>query len=197
MGDDVMKRKRVVSIGCIFILFVSLCFSNAFARKVKGVDFPETATIEGKACKLNGVGIRKKLIINVYLGGLYLEKPTKNATMVIASDQVKQVAMHFLYKEVRADQLVEAWNEGFEKNAGNAVSSMKDRIARFNGYFNEPMKKGETMAMTYVPGKGTEVKIKGSVKGVIEGEDFMRALFSIWFGQYPPSNGLKEGMLGE
>ena len=29
------------------------------------------------------------------------------------------------------------------------------------------------------------------------GEQFMRALFSVWFGTHPPSGGLKEGMMGE
>ena len=168
------------------------------ALKVKGVNIPESATIEGKTCKLNGAGIRKKLIINVYIGALYLEKPTKNAAAVISSDQMKRVAMNFLYKEVTAEQLVDAWNEGFEKNnSGDAVSSLKDKINLFNGFFTEPMKKGETMSFTYVPGKGTEVKIKGRVKGNIEGADFMKALFAVWFGPYPPSKGLKEGMLGE
>ena len=67
----------------------------------------------------------------------------------------------------------------------------------FNGFFKESAKKGEKIVITYIPGKGTEVSIKGQVKGVIEGKDFMEAMFSIWFGPYPPSKGLKKGMLGD
>ena len=167
------------------------------AREVKGVNFPETVLIQGKSCKLIGVGIRKKLIINVYLGALYLEKPTKSATEVISSNQTKQIVMHFLYKEVTAEQLLEAWNEGFEKNAGSKVASLKGDINRFNGFFTQSMKEGEKIVITYSPGIGAEVKIKGRVAGTIEGRAFMEALFSIWFGPSPPSKGLKEGVLGD
>ena len=192
-----MKRKHSIIPG-IIMLFLFVCISDTCAaREVKGVNLPETVSIQGTSCKLMGVGIRKKLIINVYLGALYMSQPVQSASQAISIDQVKRITMYFLYKEVRADQLVDAWNEGFEKNAGNSLAVLKDKINLFNGYFTEPMKKGETMHLTYIPGKGTEVNIKGIVKGVIEGKDFMEALFSIWFGPYPPSKGLKEGMLGE
>ena len=145
-----------------------------------------------------GVGIRKKFIIKVYLGALYLEKSTQSSQQVIASEQTKRIVMHFLYKEVKADQLVESWIEGFEKNSSKAkVAALKNKINRFNSLFNESVKKGETIILTYTPGQGTEVIIKNVKKGAIEGHDFMEALFAIWFGPYPPSKGLKEGMLGE
>ena len=191
-----MKSHLIFS--AVFMLFFSMfSFNSGLAREVKGVNFPETTIIQGTTCKLMGVGIRKKLIINVYLGALYIAQPTNNASNVISTDQIKRVSIHFLYKEVTTDQLIEAWNEGFEKNAGNALVSLKEKINKFNGFFTEPMKKDETMVITYIPGHGTEVTIKGQVKGVIEGRDFMEALFSIWFGPNPPSNGLKNGMLGD
>ena len=190
--------KKIACLTCLLFLSLLLMLPDTGdARNLKGVEFPETAAIDGVSCTLMGVGIRKKLIINVYLGALYLEKPTKSDAQVIASDQTKRIAMHFLYKEVRADQLIEAWNEGFQKNAPDKIPALKTKIDRFNGFFTASMKSGDTMAITYRPGKGTEVVIKGKTAGVIEGKDFMEALFSIWFGKYPPSDGLKEGMLGE
>ena len=86
----------------MFVL-IPFTINTVGAKEVKGVDFPETTTISGTTCKLIGVGIRKKIIFNVYLGALYLEKPTNNSTVVISSDQIKRVVMHFLYKEVSAD----------------------------------------------------------------------------------------------
>ena len=188
-----MKRHAFITILSICILFPS----GGYARKLKGVDFPETVSIDGSASKLMGVGIRKKLIINVYLGALYLEKPTKNPSLVIKSDQIKRIIMHFLYKEVGADQLVEAWNEGFAKNSSGSVAVLKNKIATFNSFFTAPVKSGERIIIEYHPGKGTEVTIKGKSVGVIQGKDFMEALFAIWFGPSPPSKGLKKGMLGK
>jgi len=192
-----MKKRTFIFPLWVFFSLILLSLDAADARTVKGIEFPEEITIDGKTCRLNGVGIRKKFVISVYAGGLYLEKPTGNPSEVISSEQVKRVSMRFIYKEVRADQLVEAWNEGFEKNAGKAVSQLRDKISRFNAFFDEPVRKGESVELTYIPGKGTEVKIKGRVRGVVEGSDFMRALFSVWFGPNPPSQALKEGMLGK
>jgi hypothetical protein len=40
------------------------------------------------------------------------------------------------------------------------------------------------------------VGVNGTVKGTIAGDDFGRALFSIWLGSRPPNPGLKAGLLG-
>ncbi|MBA7560526.1 hypothetical protein ES708_02152 [subsurface metagenome] len=191
-----MKRNATVFFGCLLCCLVLFPGERCLAKKVKGVNFSETLTIKGTSCKLVGVGIRKKLVINVYLGGLYMAQPSTAADEVISSDQTKRMMLHFLYKEVTAEQLIEAWNEGFEKNAGQSVSALKEKIALFNSFFTESAKKGEMIIITYLPGEGTQVVINGNLKGTIEGTDFMKALFSIWFGQFPPSKGLKKGMLG-
>ena len=188
-----MKKLLLLSSLCMAILFTG----TGYARTVKKVNFPESVSINGTSCSLNGVGIRKKLIINVYIGALYLEKPSKNPSFVISSEQTKRIIMHFLYKEVRADQLIEGWNEGFEKNSPGKVAALKEEINRFNAFFTVPMISGERIVITYSPGKGTEVVIKGKMVGVIKGKDFMEALFSIWFGPSPPTKRLREGMLGK
>ncbi|MFC1561069.1 chalcone isomerase family protein [Candidatus Latescibacterota bacterium] len=171
--------------------------NSGLARELKGVNFPETITIQETNCKLVGLGIRKKLIINVYIGALYMVQPAKNAPDVISANQIKRITMHFLYKEVTYEQLVEAWNEGFEKNTGNALKTIQNEINIFNGFFTESVKKGDTIVLTYIPEQGTEVVIKNNMKGIIKGQDFMEAVFSIWFGPHPPNKGLKKGMLGE
>ena len=184
---------KTVLAACV-IIFVS--GANGWALEIKGVTFPETISISGTNCTLVGAGIRKKLIISVYAGALYMSSPSTNASTVISSDQTKRMSLQFIYSEVTSEQLIEAWNEGFNANAGSSVNALKNKINTFNSYFSESARKGDTIIITYIPGKGTEVAIKNSVKGVIEGKDFMQALFSIWFGPKPPTKGLKNGMLG-
>jgi hypothetical protein len=41
-----------------------------------------------------------------------------------------------------------------------------------------------------------EVAAQGTVRGRVPGEDFARALFTIWFGPNPSDANLKRGMLG-
>jgi hypothetical protein len=184
---------KTLLVACVIIIISG---TNGWALKIKGVTFPESISISGTNCTLVGAGIRKKLVISVYAGALYMSSPSTNASTVISSDQTKRMSLQFIYKEVTSEQLIEAWNDGFKANAGSSVNALKGKIDTFNGYFTESVRKGDTIIITYIPGKGTEVAIKNSVKGVIEGKDFMQALFSVWFGPKPPTAGLKKGMLG-
>src|SRR6266536_287107 len=99
-----------------FIVAFLLCAAVAFAGEVAGVKMPDTAMVEGKTLKLNGMGLRKKLMFKVYVAGLYLENPSKDAAAVVSSEQIKQMRLHVL-RSLKASQVTEAIEEGFEKNS--------------------------------------------------------------------------------
>ena len=166
------------------------------ATTMKGVTFPDVATIGGKECRLNGVGVRTKVVISVYLGALYLETPTGDAAAAIAADEPKRVVMHFVFAKVGVEDMRKALREGFSANSSAALPQLSERLERFSGWFDADLLKGEQVVLTYLPGQGTEVTVQGKVRGVIEGADFMRALWSVWLGEKPADRGLKQGMLG-
>ena len=167
------------------------------ATTVKGVSFPDTATIGGRECRLNGVGVRTKIVISVYLGALYLGTPTGDAAAAIAADEPKRIVMHFVYSKVGVEDMRKAWREGFGTNSAATLPQLNARLERFSGWFDADLLKGEQVVLTYLPGQGTEVTAQGKVRGVIEGADFMRALWSVWLGEKPADGGLKKGMLGK
>jgi hypothetical protein len=169
----------------------------ADAATVKGVAFPDAVIVGGKECRLNGVGVRTKFVVSVYLGALYLAAPTSDAAAAVAADEPKRTVMHFLHSRVEAEKIREAWREGFEENSGAALPQLKERLERFSGMFDQDLLAGEQVVLTYQPGAGTEVSVKGVVRGVIEGDDFMRALWSVWLGAKPVDGGLKKGMLAQ
>jgi hypothetical protein len=178
-------------------LALSLCVAGAsvgLAKEVAGVTLPDTVTVEGKTLKLNGAGLRKKAIFNVYVGGLYLETPSKDAATVISSDQIKRVQLSVL-RSLSTKQITEAIEEGFEKNSKAQMGALRARLDRFSGMIPDG-EKGDEIAFTYVPGKGTVVAAKGAEKGVIEGKDFADALFSVWLGPNPVQADLKTALLG-
>jgi hypothetical protein len=162
-----------------------------------GVSLPDTLQVGEKALVLNGIGIRQATVfnVNVYVAGLYLEEKTGDAQKVISGDAAKEILMHFV-RDVDAGDIRGAYDEGFEKNAGSKLKAMEARLKTLNGWMAD-MKKGERMSITYVPGKGTTVTVKGKDKGTIEGADFAQILFTIFFGPNPPNSDLKEGMLGK
>lgn len=180
------------------LLFLLLTVTGgAQAANLAGVPLPDAIeTADHQRLLLNGAGIRKKFFIKIYVGALYLPMKTDQSSSALSQPGSKQVLMHFLYDGVSQKKIVDAWSEGFHNNLdAQAYAAMLPRIERFNAMFEE-MKRGDEVTLTYLPGKGTEVKVKGNEKGWIEGEDFMRAMLNIWLGGVPADTGLKKGMLG-
>lgn len=176
------------------ILLCAACAAFAAAGEVAGVKMSDTMTVGGKALKLNGMGLRKKIIFKVYVAGLYLETPSKNAAAIVSSDQVKSMRLSIL-RSLEAAKITEAISEGFEKNSSGQMPALKARLGRFNAMFPS-VRTGDEILMTYIPGKGTVVTARGVEKGVIEGKDFADALFSVWLGADPVQEDLKKALLG-
>jgi hypothetical protein len=178
-------------------LALALCLITALpalAKEVAGVSLPETTTVDGKTLKLNGAGLRKKVVFKVYVAGLYLETPSRDAAVVISSDQVKRMQLSIL-RSLSTAQINEAINEGFEKNSSAQMPALKARLAKLNAMIPN-VEKGDEILLTYVPGRGTVVAAKNVEKGVIEGKDFADALFSVWLGGNPIQEDLKKALLG-
>jgi hypothetical protein len=167
----------------------------ATAKELAGVQFPDTATVEGKELKLNGVGLRKKFVIKVYAAALYVESPSKNAQQVIESDQVKRVRMSML-RDLDKKTITEAIVDGFKKNAGDKLPALQERLNTFTAAIPD-LKKGDELVLTYAPGKGTTIESKAGQKISVTGKDFSDALFSVWLGKSPVDESLKDGMLGK
>jgi hypothetical protein len=166
----------------------------AAAKEVSGVQFPESLQVEGKELKLNGAGLRRKLVFNVYAAGLYAESTSKDAAQVISSDQVKRVRMSML-RDLDKKTVSDAIVDGFKKNAAEQVPALQKRLDTFTAAIPD-LKKGDELVLTYVPGQGTKVESKAGQTISVEGKDFADALFSVWLGNSPVDEGLKEGMLG-
>lgn len=165
------------------------------AAELARVEMADSVEAGGKSLVLNGLGLRKKAIFKVYVGGLYLEAKESDAAKVLAGDGAWRVVMHFTYKKVRKDQLCEGWDEGLAGNTPAAPASVKQGFETLCGYM-EDVVKGERVVFTYLPGTGTEVEVKGAAKGTLAGEDLADALLAVWLGPKPPTADLKSGMLG-
>ena len=191
-----MRRSVVRTLSCgavLVILAASTLDTAALAGELGGVTLADTLKAGEKTLKLNGLGLRKKSMFKVYVGGLYLESPSKDAGAILASDQAKAIQLHFL-RDLTKAQLVEAFREGFEANA-------KDKAAQKAAFDKmlalvPDVKTGSTLTFTYLPGKGTTLQVADKELGLFESKAFADAVFSIWLGPKPPSEDLRKGMLG-
>lgn len=180
---------------CAVVMAAMLALPAA-AKEVAGVTLPDTASVAGKQLKLNGAGLRKKLVFKVYVAGLYLETPSQEAAQVIGSDQVKRVRMS-MRRDLKKEAIVEAIENGFKKNAGDKLPALKQRLDSLISAIPAELKEGEDMLLTYVPGKGTTIQSGSGQELSVEGKDFADALFSVWLGPSPVDAGLKEALLGK
>jgi len=166
------------------------------ALELAGVTLPAQVTVADTRLELNGAGIRSKFFFDIYVGALYLPRKTRDAEAAITMDGPKRVTMHFLYKKVEREKLVDAWNEGFSNNLGRErFDALKPRLAAFNELFTT-VRRGDTITLDYLPGAGTRVSINGQEKGRVPGGQFYAALLRVWLGDEPADEDLKEGMLG-
>lgn len=167
----------------------------AQAREVAGVTVPDTVEVEGERLALNGAGVRSRFFVKVYVGALYLKQPVQDAATAVEQAPPKRVLLHFLYKEVSAEKLVEAWNEGFEKNTLPEVrAALQSRIDRFNALF-PTVRKGDTIRVDLLADGATRVAVNDQLRGTVPGADFQQALLRIWLGEKPADGDLKQAML--
>ncbi len=176
----------------IALLFALL--APAQARTLAGVEMPDTVVVDGATLRLNGMGLRAATALRVkaYVGGLYLEQPSSDAATVIDSKQRKRVTMKFL-RNIDRQRLTAGWAESLRKVGGKPT---EHSIAEFTSLIPD-VKKGDTMSFTWRPGVGLEVAMDEKVRGSVPGDDFARALFTVWFGPEPGDENLKRGMLGQ
>ncbi|HEY7114840.1 MAG TPA: chalcone isomerase family protein [Thermoanaerobaculia bacterium] len=168
--------------------------SLALASEVAGVRVPETVTAGGKTLKLNGAGLRKKFLFKVYVAGLYVENPSKDAAAVLSATEVKSMRLHIL-RSLKGTQITDAIAEGFERNSKDQIPKLQPRLDKL-GKMIPDVKEGDEIALTWVPDKGTDVTVRGTDRGVIEGQDFADALFAVWLGPNPVQDDLKKALLG-
>jgi hypothetical protein len=181
---------------CAVVMAVVLALPAAAKDKdVAGVQFPATLSVEGKELKLNGAGLRTKVVFKVYAAGLYLQNPTPSAQQAIESEQVKRVRMSML-RDLEKKTITEAIVSGFKENAGDKLPALQQRLDTFTAAIPD-LKKGDELVLTYVPGKGTTIESKAGQKISVQGKDFADALFSVWLGKHPVDGSLKDGMLGK
>jgi hypothetical protein len=185
-------RTTVISLAVVFVVASIL---DLHAANLAGVTLPDTVQVGGTTLVLNGLGLRKKFVVKVYVAGLYLKQKSSDSDAIIQADEPKRIVMQFLHSASK-NQMADAFEESFNNNAPDAKKTMKADIDRLLGAL-EPLKEGDQMVFTYLPGTGTTLAINGKDKLTIAAPAFAPVLFSVWLGPKPPSADLKKGLLGQ
>jgi hypothetical protein len=169
------------------------------AAQAQTSKFEPTVQVQGNKLILNGAGTRYRTVLKVYDMALYTTKKVTTADELIALPGPKRLQFIAL-RELPSTDLGRLFLKGMSENATkeqvqkHALASTR-LIEVFSG--KSKMFPGESFAMEFVPGKGTQFYITGKAQGDPVGDaEFFTMILKIWFGHSPADSLLKDALLG-
>src|SRR4030095_8481119 len=125
------------------LVFILIFGSVAQAATLEGVTLPDTDTVGGKSVVLNGIGLRKKAFIKVYVAGLYLPAKETSSEKVLSGDTERKVVMQFV-RGVEKYKVCEAWHDGLGNNSPRKAKALSGNFDTLCTYMQD-MKTGNQL----------------------------------------------------
>jgi hypothetical protein len=178
---------------------VTTLSSSATAWAAGVNQFDATAQVQGATLRLNGSGTRYRVMFKVYDLALYL--PRKAATPEAALEMAGPKRLAFIaLRDLPGTDLGLAFIKGLQaNNSGDAVQRHTASSTRLIEIFSGKSKlsSGDSFAMDYLPGKGTQFYIQGQPQGAPVGDaEFFGMVLRIWLGPRPVDAALRDALLG-
>lgn len=171
----------------------------AVAAEISGVRFADTIKVGGSDLKLNGLGMRTKVVFKVYAAGLYLTEKKTTLADIMAVPGPRRVTL-VMMRDLTSDDFGQAFMTGLNNNLSQAEKSkIVSQISKFGEIFAsiESLKKGDVLHIDWVPATGTHAELNGKKVGEsVPDIAFYNAILRIWIGDKPADNSLKPALMG-
>ena len=188
-------RRRAFSLG----LMALMAMGSTTAHAASTTQFENTTLVQGTTLAINGSGTRYRLMFKVYDMALYLPRKATAVDAVVNMDGPKRLAF-VAQRDIPGTDLGLAFIKGLQANNSNdqvqrhTLSSTR-LIEIFSG--KPKLATGDTFAMDYLPGKGTQFYIQGQPQGAPVGDaEFFSMILRIWLGPQAVEPTLKDALLG-
>ena len=166
---------------------------------VEGARYDGSIVLGGQSLLLNGVGVRKRFVFDIYVGGLYVANKAARTEELVNQAGPKRVALRFL-RDVEGELFVNSLHVGLKANhTDTELDRWKAQVDTLTTTIKTIAlaRRGDTVYFDYTPQEGTRVSVNGVTRGpLIPGNDFYAAVLRVWLGETPADAGLKKGMLG-
>jgi len=198
------QRARLASLVLLVCLVVPVAVQAVVEPKTDTA-YPDELVVEtaGGSYTLSatGVALREKTMLKVdvytivsYLAdGVTLEGDLGAAIVVV--DAPKRLQMD-LRRSFSRDKLIGSFQDVIEKNYEDTSPFAADMDSFFT-CFNRDAQDGDEIIFDYNPPVGLTINLNGETKRVIENYEFVKALWTVWFGKKPANDGMKEKLLAE
>lgn len=192
-----LKNLRLICLITSSILAGSLC-PSAFATAIAGVKFADTLKLGGKDLQLNGVGVRRGLVNNMYVAGLYLQAKASTPNEVLTAPGPRRITLVML-NDISSEDLGDAFIKALNSNLDqpDRQKSIK-HIVNFGELFAsvQGLKKGDKVDVDWSPESGMQCYINSMKFGeAIKELTFYNAILKTWLGANPIDPALKLKLL--
>jgi len=194
-----MSRFPVRVLRCLVLGLVVLAGGARAQVVMEGARYESSIVLGGEPLVLNGVGVRKRLVFDIYVGGLYVPKRADRTEDLVGQPGPKRVALRFL-RDVEGELFVNSLHVGLKANHNETeLARWRKQVDTLTTTIKTIAlaRRGDTVYFDYTPQDGTRVSVNGVTRGpLIPGGDFYAAVLRVWLGETPADAGLKKGMLG-
>ena len=172
----------------------------ALAVEVGGVRLDETVQLASRELKLNGAGVRYKVIFKVYTIALYLPEKKSQLADILALPGPRRLEIVML-RDITSDELGLAFMQGLNRSSEQADRTrLLSQTMQFGAMFAmvPGLKKGDILTVDWLPDEGTLCRLNGKQLGDKVPElAFYNALLKIWIGAHPADTQLRAHLLGD
>jgi hypothetical protein len=194
-----MNGKRLAAAVVAVVALGSTEPASAQAVVVEGARYESTVLLGGERLVLNGVGVRRRFVFDIYAGGLYVPQRASRTEELVTQPGPKRVALRFL-RDVDGELFVTSLHNGLKANHSESeLARWKPQVDALTRTIQTIAlaRRGDSVNFEYTPEDGTRVTVNGVTRGpLIPGADFYSAVLRVWLGETPADAGLKKGMLG-
>ncbi|MBI4619385.1 MAG: chalcone isomerase family protein [Desulfobacterales bacterium] len=178
----------------ILTFFMIVSISNAI--EIDGINMPDSLMTGKTNLILNGAGVRTKLLIKLYISGLYLMQKNHDPKKIIEADEPMAIRLHIISSLITGKKMGESTKEGFSRATHGNIEPIKPEIEKFILVFKDRINENDIYDLIYEPSRGVEVYKNHKKHSLINGLPFKKALFGIWLCDNPAQKSLKREMLG-
>lgn len=186
----------------VIAVMLPLC-AFAVTEPETETEYPDTLELavgDGMvSLQATGVGLREKTFmkVDVYTIVSYVaadahlgDEPHRTLRELEAPRRIQMDLLRGFSRE----KLVNSFAEVIEKNYDDLAPIQADMDV-FMSYFDRDARDGDRLVFTYTPGVGLVTELNGKVRGTIRSAAFATALWTVWFGDKPADEGLRDDLL--
>ena len=158
-------------------------------------DLPPSLETPNVTLHLNGEATRSKFFIQIYDLGLYLPTPNTNPTDIIKANSPMALILEITTDKVTPEKMKSAIIESFSDATNGDTSDIQPELDKFIKIFEPNITKGDVYKFIFTPETGISIVKNGKTDNIINSFKFKEVLFSIWLGENPVSNSMKNKLL--